>query len=160
MPVEYFYVNLIFFSYFGIVEPILEKVLKKEIILEHYLIVQGMKILGDRLTRKDLKRLLVAQYLLAAFASATQIYYGDRYFQGIDELRPSEWSIYIPIPFLLYFGVVEPILERLLKDELMLTHFWIFPSEVLTDRQLKRRWIAAYLGAIVILVAISALFDL
>lgn len=160
MPLEHLYLSLVLFSYLGIIEPILEKILKKEIILEHYLIVQGMKIIGDRLTRKDLKRLLVAQYLFVAFASASQLYYGDEYLQGIHELRPSEWSIYIPIPFLLYFGIVEPILERLLKDELMLTHFWVFPSEVLTDRQLKRRWIATYLGVSALLVAISAFFDL
>jgi hypothetical protein len=160
MPLEHLYLSLVLFSYLGIVEPILEKIFKKEIILEHFLVILGMKLIGDRLTRKDFKRLLVAQYLFVAFASASQIYYGDGYLQGIHELRPSEWSIYIPIPFLLYFGIVEPILERLLKDELMLTHFWILPSEVLTDRQLKRRWIVAYLGAIVILVAISGLLGL
>lgn len=159
MQVEYFYVNLVFFSYLGIVEPILEKSLKKEIILEHYLIVQAMKLFGDRLTRKDMKRLLVAQYLFVAFMSVIHIYYSDTYLQGIDELRPSEWSIYIPIPFLLYFGIVEPILERVLKDELMLTHFWILPSETLTDSQLRRRWIAAYLGAAFLLVAIAPFLD-
>lgn len=159
MPVEYFYVNLVFFSYLGMVEPILEKVLKKEIVLEHYLIAQAMKLVGDRLTRKDMKRLLVAQYLFVAFGSAIPLYYGDRYFQGVDELRPSEWSIYIPIPFLLYFGIVEPILERVLKDELMLTHFWILPSETLTDNQLKRRWIVAYLGLAFLLVVISGFLE-
>jgi len=157
MPLEFCYLNLALFSYLGIVDPILERILKKEIVLEHFWFVLMNLFIGDQLTRKDLKRLLVAQYLLVAFVSASQIYFGDRYFQGIDELQPSDWSIYLPIPFLLYFGVVEPILERLLKDELMLTHFWILPSEVLTDRQLKRRWIVAYLGAIVILVAIAGL---
>lgn len=160
MPLDFLYLNLVLFSYLGIVEPILEKVLKKEIILEHYLIVQAMKVVGDRLTRKDVKRLLVAQYLLYAFMLASQIYYGESYMNDKNDFHIREWSIYLPVPFLLYFGVIEPILERFLKEELMLTHFWIFPSEGLTDGQLKRRWIAAYLGAIVILIAISALFDL
>lgn len=147
MPPPWFlYAIILLCLYLGVVEPILERVLKKELILEHFWVPSD-----DKLTRTQQKRLLVASYLATILVAADIIYFdGDMTVRYDFKIR--DWSIYIPVPFLLYLGVVEPLLERVLKKELMLEHFWVFPSETLTDRQLKRRWIAAYLGALFILV--------
>lgn len=155
MPPPWFlYALILLCFYLGVVEPILERVLKKELILEHFWVPAD-----DRLTRTQRKRLLVASYLASILLIADVIYF-DGNLNVRYEFQIGDWSIYLPIPFLLYLGIVEPILERVLKKELMLTHFWILPSETLTDNQLKRRWIVAYLGAIFILLAMSGLLDL
>lgn len=69
MKNEYLYLYLALFSYLGIVEPILEKILKKEIILEHFWI-RSIK----NLSRKQQKLYWVASYLNAVFLMAILLY--------------------------------------------------------------------------------------
>lgn len=69
MKNEYLYLYLALFSYLGIVEPILEKILKKEITLEHFWI-RSIK----NLSRKQQKRYWVASYLNAVFLMAILLY--------------------------------------------------------------------------------------
>lgn len=160
MPPPWFlYAFIVVCLYLAIVEPILERVFKKEIILEHFWMIPVITMVGERLTRKELKRLMIFEYLLCGLGTAYGLYLSGGSCGGhIEyEFQIPGWYMYFPALLFLYLGVVEPILERVLKKELMLEHFWILPSEVLTDGQLKRRWIAAYLGALFILVAMSGL---
>ena len=152
MPPWFLYSLIVVCLYLGIVEPIRERVSKKELILEHFWIIPTISMWGERLTRKDLKRLMVAEYLFVVLMAAYILYFGESALNFKYEFEIAGWPRYVPIPFLLYLAVVEPILERVLKKELVLEHFWIIPSEALTDRQLKRRWIIAYLGVLFILV--------
>lgn len=149
MPPWFLYAAIFLCLYLGVVEPVLERVLKKELILEHFWISST-----DTLTGKQRKRLWIAQYLAVALVAASQIYLGDRWAFKY-EFELTGWPRYLPIPFLLYLGVVEPILEWVLKKELVLEHFWTMPTAALTDTQLKRmkrRWIIAYLGVLFFLV--------
>lgn len=149
MPPWYLYTLIVVCFYLGVVEPILERILKKELILEHFWILRS-----DTLTTTQRKRLWVAQYLGFMLVVASQIYLGDRWAFKY-EFEIAGWPRYLPIPFLLYLAAVEPILEWVLKKELVLEHFWTMPTAVLTDiqqKRIKRCWIIAYFGVLFILV--------
>lgn len=157
MPPPWFlYAFIVVCLYLAIVEPILERVFKKEIILEHFWMMPVITMIGERLTRKELKRLVIFEYLFCGLGTTYVIYLsGSGHVEY--EFQIPGWYMYFPALLFLYLGVIEPILERILKKELMLTHFWILPAEALTDTQLKRRWIVAYLGAVFFLLAMSGL---
>lgn len=160
MPPPWFlYAFIVVCLYLAIVEPILERVFKKEIVLEHFWMIPVSTMIGERLTRKELKRFVIFEYLLCGLGAAYAIYLSGESGGGHVqyEFQIPGWYMYFPALLFSYLGVVEPILERVLKKELMLTHFWILPTNVLTGAQLKRCLIVAYLGALFVLLAMSGL---